>query len=76
MQPVAGSTTIRPCCAASSSTMPARAGGADGILAVDEAIGRLEGDDPQAGALVRLRFYAGLDVEDAAKALGVSPRPS
>ena len=48
--------------------------GADEILAVDEAIGRLEGEDPQAGALVRLRFYAGLDVEDAAKALGVSPR--
>src|SRR5688572_9625413 len=48
--------------------------GADEILAVDEAIGRLEGEDPQAGALVRLRFYAGLDVEDAAKALGVSAR--
>ena len=48
--------------------------GADEILAVDEAIGRLEGEDPQAAALVRLRFYAGLDVEDAARSLGVSPR--
>jgi RNA polymerase sigma factor (TIGR02999 family) len=48
--------------------------GPEEILAVDEAIGRLETEDPQAGALVRLRFYAGLDVEDAAKALGVSPR--
>ena len=44
------------------------------VLAVDEAIGRLEGEDPQAAALVRLRFYAGLGVEEAAHALGVSPR--
>ena len=48
--------------------------GADEILAVDEAIGRLGEEDRQAAELVRLRFYAGLDVEDAAKALGVSPR--
>jgi len=48
--------------------------GSDEILAVDEAIGRLEGEDPQAAALVRLRFYAGLEVEEAARALGLSPR--
>ncbi len=48
--------------------------GSDEILAVDEAIGRLEGEDPQAAALVRLRFYAGLGVEEAAQALGLSPR--
>jgi len=50
------------------------AAGSDEILAVDEAIGRLESEDPQAAALVRLRFYAGLDVEEAARALGISPR--
>jgi RNA polymerase sigma factor (TIGR02999 family) len=44
------------------------------IVAVDEAIVRLEGEDPQAAALVRLRFYAGLGVEEAAQALGLSPR--
>lgn len=44
------------------------------ILAVDEAVKRLESDDPEAGALVRLRFYAGLDVDAAAQALGLSPR--
>lgn len=44
------------------------------ILAVDEALGRLEQDDPQAAALVRLRFYAGLSVDEAAQALGMSPR--
>jgi RNA polymerase sigma factor (TIGR02999 family) len=48
--------------------------GSEGILAVDEAIGRLERDDPQAAALVRLRFYAGLGVDEAAESLGISPR--
>jgi RNA polymerase sigma factor (TIGR02999 family) len=48
--------------------------GSDEVLAVDEAIGRLETEDPQAAALIRLRFYAGLRVEDAAQALGISPR--
>ena len=44
------------------------------ILAFDEAIRRLEGESPQAAAVVRLRFYAGLSVDEAAEALGVSPR--
>ncbi|MCY3002964.1 MAG: ECF-type sigma factor [Planctomycetota bacterium] len=48
--------------------------GSDEILAVDEAIGRLESEDPLAAALVRLRFYAGLSVDEAAEALGMSPR--
>jgi RNA polymerase sigma factor (TIGR02999 family) len=48
--------------------------GSDEILAVDEAIQRLEGEEPQAAALVRLRFFAGLSVEEAAQALGLSPR--
>jgi RNA polymerase sigma factor (TIGR02999 family) len=50
------------------------AAGSDEILAIDEAIGRLESADPQAAALVRLRFYAGLGVEEAAQALELSPR--
>lgn len=44
------------------------------ILALDEAIGRLEQEMPQAAAVVRLRFYAGLSVEEAAEALGISVR--
>jgi RNA polymerase sigma factor (TIGR02999 family) len=44
------------------------------ILAVDGALSRLEDEDPQAAALVRLRFYAGLSVDQAAEALGISPR--
>lgn len=44
------------------------------ILAVDEAFARLEREDPEAAAVVRLRFYAGLGVDEAAEALGISPR--
>ena len=44
------------------------------IVAVDAALIRLEADDPQAAAVVRLRFYAGLSVDQAAQALGLSPR--
>ncbi len=44
------------------------------ILAVDEALSRLEGEDPEAAAIVRLRFFAGLSVEQASLALGKSER--
>jgi RNA polymerase sigma factor (TIGR02999 family) len=47
---------------------------ADQILAVDAAVRRLEEEDPEAAAVVRLRFYAGLSVDQAAEALGLSPR--
>ena len=42
------------------------------ILDLDAALSRLEQQDPQAAALVRLRFYAGLDLAEAAADLGVS----
>lgn len=48
--------------------------GAEQILAVDEALGRLTEQDPEAAAMVRLRFYAGLSVDEAAAAMGLSPR--
>jgi len=44
------------------------------ILALDEAISRLENESPDVAAVVRLRFYAGLSVDETAEALGVSPR--
>jgi RNA polymerase sigma factor (TIGR02999 family) len=44
------------------------------ILALDEAISRLEKQDPHAARMVRLRFYAGLSIEETAESLGVSPR--
>ncbi len=44
------------------------------ILAVDAAVTRLEGEDPEAASIVRLRFYAGLSVDQAADVMGISPR--
>ena len=46
----------------------------DLILAVDEAVDRLEAMDARRAEVVKLRFFAGLRVEDVATALGVSPR--
>lgn len=45
---------------------------ADTLLALDDAITRLEATDPDAARLVRLRFFAGLSVEDTAEVLGIS----
>jgi RNA polymerase sigma factor (TIGR02999 family) len=44
------------------------------ILAVDAALARLEELDARLARLVEMRFYAGLSVEEAAEALGVSDR--
>jgi len=48
--------------------------GSDEILAVDEALAGLAATDPQAAELVKLRYFAGLSVDEAAQALGISPR--
>jgi len=45
-----------------------------GFLALDDAILRLEKVDVQATAVVRLRFYAGLDEAAIAETLGISER--
>jgi DNA-directed RNA polymerase specialized sigma24 family protein len=44
------------------------------ILALDEAISRLEEGQPELAAVVKLRFYAGLSVDETAKVLGMSSR--
>jgi RNA polymerase sigma factor (TIGR02999 family) len=44
------------------------------MLAIDGALRRLEELDPNLVRLVELRFFAGLSVEEAAVALGVSER--
>ena len=46
----------------------------DQLLAIDEAMGRLAEQDPAAAELVRLRFFAGLTMEEAALAASVSLR--
>ncbi len=42
------------------------------LLALDEALDRLARTDPRKAELVKLRFFAGLTIEQAAAALGVS----
>jgi RNA polymerase sigma factor (TIGR02999 family) len=44
------------------------------ILLLDEALTRLAAVRPQAAELVKLRFFSGLTVEEAAPLLGLSPR--
>ena len=44
----------------------------DEILAVDEALAGLAAADPQAAELVKLRYFAGLSVEEAAELTGLS----
>src|SRR5262245_18696625 len=43
----------------------------DDLLLLDDALGRLGGEDPTAVAIVKLRLYAGLSVAEAADALGL-----
>lgn len=44
------------------------------FLALDEEIRRLEAEDARAGEIVRLRFFAGLGVDETAAAMGLSRR--
>ncbi len=46
----------------------------DDLLDLDEALERLAKADPRAAELVKLRLFAGLNLEEAAKALGVVRR--
>ena len=46
----------------------------DDLVALDEALSRLECHDPDAARLVKLRYFAGLTTPQAAEVLGVSPR--
>jgi RNA polymerase sigma factor (TIGR02999 family) len=44
------------------------------LLALDEALDRLETIDPQQSRVVELRVFAGLTIEETAKVLSISPR--
>jgi RNA polymerase sigma-70 factor, ECF subfamily len=46
----------------------------DEILALENALRRLEKTDPRSGRVVVLRFYGGLSIEDIAHVLGIAPR--
>jgi RNA polymerase sigma factor (TIGR02999 family) len=43
------------------------------VVAVDEALSRLEQIDKQQSRVVELRFFSGLTVEETAEVLGISP---
>jgi RNA polymerase sigma factor (TIGR02999 family) len=43
------------------------------LLAIDAALAQLELIDPQAGEIVKLRYFVGMTIPEAAAALGVSP---
>jgi RNA polymerase sigma factor (TIGR02999 family) len=45
----------------------------DDLLALDEALRQFEAEDPLKARLVKLRYFAGLTIEEAAQALGISP---
>ena len=46
----------------------------DDLLELDAALEKLAREDPESAQLVKLRFFAGLTIPQAAQALGVSPR--
>lgn len=43
------------------------------LLSLDQALTRLSKNDPRKGAVVELRFFGGLNVDEAAEVLRVSP---
>ena len=42
------------------------------VLALDDALARLEVEDPEKANVVQLRFFVGMNHEEAAKVLGIS----
>jgi RNA polymerase sigma factor (TIGR02999 family) len=46
----------------------------DRLLAVDEALKKFAALDPQKAALVKLRYFVGMTIEEAAGVLGISER--
>jgi len=46
----------------------------DDLLDLDEALTRLAETDPTAAELVKLRYFAGLSIPQAAEALGIGAR--
>lgn len=44
------------------------------ILAVDEALARLQAENPRQAQIVELRYFAGFSVEEVARILDISPR--
>jgi len=48
--------------------------GQDQLLAVNDALEKLAVEFPQEAALVKLRYFVGMTIEEAAQALNIAPR--
>ncbi len=57
-----------------AATVTAPAPTSQAYLALDDALTKLADVDAEAATLVKLRFFAGLTVDEAAEALGISSR--
>jgi RNA polymerase sigma factor (TIGR02999 family) len=55
------------------AVLPPATDRADDLLALDEALTALEREEPAKAQLVKLRYFAGLTLEDAGACLGLSP---
>ena len=44
------------------------------LLAIHEALGRLEASNPEAAQLVKMRYFAGFTIPETAQHMGISPR--
>lgn len=51
----------------------ALSGGIDELVAIDDALARLEVLEPRLARLVELRFFGGMNLEEAGAAIGLSP---
>ncbi|MEC9054456.1 MAG: ECF-type sigma factor, partial [Verrucomicrobiota bacterium] len=47
---------------------------AEELIAVHEALGRLETEDPQTAKLVKLRYFAGMTMSEASDAMNLKKR--
>jgi RNA polymerase sigma factor (TIGR02999 family) len=56
------------------SEVPISDGTDENLFALDEALQRLTTEDPEAAEVVKLRYFAGLTIEETASALGISVR--
>ena len=55
-----------------NEAMPQQSRPTDDVLTVDQALERLAAEAPEKAQLVKLRYFAGLSLEEAAEALGIS----
>jgi RNA polymerase sigma factor (TIGR02999 family) len=57
---------------AAAPAAPPDESAADDLLALDEALRQFEAEEPSRARLVKLRYFAGLSIPEAAAALGIS----